>query len=259
MARNSLKDLMPERMERSYIFIQDKGVARVDELCELLEVSPATVRRDLEMLETKGRIRRVHGGAVRIESRLDEPLFDEKTSIAAQEKIRIAEKAAALIHPGETVYLDGGSTVLQLARLLVDRSDITVVTNSLRATVELSGRGPDLITIGGTLRRRSQTTVGALTRLLIDQLHVDKAFMGTIGLSIEEGLTTTDADEAFTKKQIMQRADQVILLVDSGKVGKVSFVHAGDLDDLDTVIVDRKIDEKFVRAIRKQKGEVNLV
>ena len=97
MSKSSLKDLMPERMERSYIFIQDKGVARVDELCDLLKVSPATVRRDLEMLETKGRIRRVHGGAVRIESRLDEPLFDEKTSIAAQEKTRIAKKAAALV------------------------------------------------------------------------------------------------------------------------------------------------------------------
>ena len=158
------------------------------------------MRRDLDQLERSGAIRRVHGGAVSVESRLEEPVFDDKTSLAAREKRRIAEAALTFVEPGDTIYLDGGSTVLELARLLRERTNLTVVTNSLHAALELAGRGPRLIVIGGELRRLSQTMVGPLTRLVLHELHLDKAFMGTIGFTLNEGLTTTDPSEAYTKE-----------------------------------------------------------
>jgi DeoR/GlpR family transcriptional regulator of sugar metabolism len=253
------KDLAPERQERLRDIVRDNGVVRVDELCLQLGVSPATVRRDLETLEAQGRVRRVHGGAVSIESRLEEPLFDDKTEMASLQKRGIAEKAATLVQPGETIYLDGGSTILELARILRSRSDITVVTNSLRATVELSGSGPQVILIGGELRRRSQTMVGSLTRLMLSQIHVDKAFMGTIGLSASEGTTTTDPNEAFTKELVMQQATEVILLSDSSKAGKVSFATAGKLNDIDTLIIDNNVDDNFTTALKKKGVSVVLV
>jgi len=248
--------LAPERLDQLRNIIRSEGVSRLDELCRLLKVSAATMRRDLDILESHGAIRRVHGGAVSIESRLEEPLFDDKASLAAREKLRIAEAAAASIVPGNTLFLDGGSTVLLLARLLAERTDVTVVTNSLRAVIELSGRGPRLIATGGQLRRLSETMVGPLSREVISKLRVDKAFMGTIGLSLDSGLTTTDPDEAFTKQQALSHANEVIVLADNTKIGKVSFSCFGQISDIDTLITDRKADQNFIREIRKTKVKV---
>ena len=246
------KNLAAERQQYLHDFIREQGAVRVDELCAELHVSPATIRRDLEVLEEQGRIQRVHGGAVSIESRLEEPLFDDKTAMAAREKRNIAERALQFINSGDTIYLDGGSTVLELARMLRDRKDLTVVTHSLRAALELSGSGPRVIVIGGELRRRSQTMVGSLTRLMLDQMHIDKAFMGTIGFSIECGLTTTDPNEAFTKELVMKQSNWVGLLVDSGKTGKVSFAHAGALSDLNAVITDHALPTSFQQSLDQQ-------
>jgi DeoR family fructose operon transcriptional repressor len=246
------KTLAPQRWENLRALIRERGVIRIEDLCRQLRVSAATVRRDLNQLEQGGVIRRVHGGAVSIESRLDEPVFADKTSLAAREKRRIAEAALSLVEPGDTIYLDGGSTVLELARLLRDRTNLTVVTNSLHAASELSGRGPRLIVIGGELRRLSQAMVGPLTRLLLQELHLDKAFMGTIGFTLKEGLTTTDPSEAFTKGVVMGQARQVILLADSSKAGKVSFASAGRWDDVHVLITDRQVDKQFCRELLKR-------
>lgn len=252
-------ELAPERLEKLREILRRDGVSRLDDLCRTLGVSAATMRRDLDILETHGSIRRVHGGAVSLDSRLEEPLFDNKTSIAAKEKLRIAEAAAAMVTPGNTLFLDGGSTVLLLARMLADRTDITVVTNSLRAAIELSGRGPRLIVTGGQLRRLSETMVGPLSVVLLDQLRVDRAYMGTIGLSLNEGLTTTDPDEAFIKHQVLSRASEVIVLADHTKIGKVSFSNFGAITDVDTLVTDGKADTAVVNALRKHEVRVVLV
>lgn len=235
------KTLAPERWDQLRALVRDHGVIRVEDLCRQLRVSPATVRRDLDELERHGSIRRVHGGAVSVEGRLDEPLFADKTSLAVREKRRIAEAALRFVTPGDTIYLDGGSTVLELARLLRERANVTVVTNSLQAASELAGRGPRLMVIGGELRRLSQTLVGPLTRLTLSELHLDKAFMGTIGFALNEGLTTTDPSEAFTKELVMRQARQVIVLADSSKAGKVSFASAGSWDRVQVLITDKAV------------------
>ena len=245
------KALAPRRWDNLRTLIRDRGVIRIEDLCRELKVSPATVRRDLDQLEQSGAIRRVHGGAVSVESRLDEPVFADKTSLAAREKRRIAEAALAFVGPGDTIYLDGGSTVLELARLLRDRTNLTVVTNSLHAAHELSGRGPRLILIGGELRRLSQTLVGPLTRLVLHGLHLDKAFMGTIGFTLKEGLTTTDPGEAFTKELVLGQARQVVVLADSSKAGKISFARAGGWDKVQVLITDERLEKNFAKELVK--------
>jgi DeoR/GlpR family transcriptional regulator of sugar metabolism len=252
MLNGNQKELAPRRLDNLRELIRGKGVIRVEEICSQLRVSPATVRRDLDQLEESGAIRRVHGGAVSVESRLEEALFDDKASIAAREKNRIAEAALQFIATGDTIYLDGGSTVLEFAQLLHDRTNLTVVTNSLRAAHELAGRGPRLILIGGELRRLSQTMVGPLTRCVLRELHVDKAFMGTIGLSLKEGMTTTDPGEAYTKELVMSQARQVILLADSGKAGKVAFARAGRLENVHVLVTDKQLDKHFAKELIKK-------
>jgi DeoR family fructose operon transcriptional repressor len=109
-----------------------------------------------------------------------------------------------------------------------------------------------LILIGGELRRLSQTLVGPLTRLLLHELHLDKAFMGTIGFAIKEGLTTTDPSEAFTKETVMGQARQVIVLADSSKAGKVSFASAGRWENVHALITDKQVDKSFVKEFNKK-------
>ena len=256
MADLDQKALAPQRWDNLRALIRDSGVIRIEDLCRRLKVSPATVRRDLDQLERGGAIRRVHGGAVSVESRLDEPVFADKTSLAAREKRHIAEAALKFIEPGDTVYLDGGSTVLELARLLRERTNLTVVTNSLYAAHELAGRGPRLIVIGGELRRLSQTMVGPLTRPVLHELHLDKAFMGTIGFALNEALTTTDPSEAFTKKLVMGQARQVIVLADSSKAGKVSFASAGGWENVHVLITDKQIEKAFAKELIKKNIKV---
>jgi len=248
----TLRQLAPERHDRLRELVRGQRVVRVDVLGRQLGVSPATVRRDLLALERRGEIQRVHGGAVDIGGRVEEPRFEDKATIAPGEKRAIARAALACIEPDDTIYLDGGSTVLELARLLRDRTRLTVVTNSLRAAQELAGGGPRLVLIGGELRRLSQTLVGPLTRHLLEELHVDRAFMGTIGLTSDAGMTTTDPGEAYTKSLVMERAREVILLADGSKIGKVTFARAGRLEHVRVLITDRTADAAFLRALAKR-------
>jgi DeoR/GlpR family transcriptional regulator of sugar metabolism len=248
----SSRDLAPQRRQRIRSIVDSRRAARLEELSAALGVSQATVRRDLDELAAEGKLRRVHGGAVAIDERPSEPHFDVKAVEAAEEKERIAARAIELLSPDDTVYLDSGSTVLAAARLLRGWDRLTVVTNSLPAATELAGRGPRLIVVGGEVRATSQALVGPLTRHLLDTLHVDRALIGTFALSLEEGLTTTDPAEAYTKELVLERAREVILLADSRKVGTRAFVHAGRLEAIDILVTDDGIDERVVRSLERR-------
>ena len=253
------KELAEARWRKLRGFLRERGILRVEELASELGVSAATVRRDLAALEGTGELRRIHGGAMAPDGRDEEPLFDDKTSMAAQEKQRIAEAGFKLIGPRDIVYLDGGSTILALARLLTLQTKLTVVTNSLRVAQVFSNGGPRMILTGGECRLLSQTFVGPLTRAVLEQMHLDIAFMGTIGVSAEQGLTTTDPAEAFTKEQAMARATRTVLLADSSKFGKTSFVRFGTLSNLSAVISDRQMPPAQRKAFQRAGVETILV
>jgi DeoR/GlpR family transcriptional regulator of sugar metabolism len=244
-------DLAVRRRQRLATLVESRGVARLDELSAALGVSQATVRRDLNALATQGRVRRVHGGVVAVDQRLDEPHFDVKAAANAEAKARIAERAIGLLDATDTVYLDSGSTVLALARLLHGWTKLAVVTNSLPVANELVGRGPHLIVLGGELRSESRALVGPLTRLMLEELRVDRAVMGTFALDLVDGLSTTDPGEAFTKRMVMRRAREVILLADRTKLGTHSFVDAGALEDVDILVTDQQPDEAAARALER--------
>lgn len=245
-------DLAARRRQRLVALVEARGSARLEELSAALGVSQATVRRDLNVVSAVGSLQRVHGGAVALDQRLDEPQFDVKAVAAAPEKDRIAAAAARLLEPEDVVYLDSGSTVLALARLLHGWDRLTVVTNSLPVATELVGRGPRLIILGGELRATSRAIVGPLTHHLLDDLHFDRAVMGTFALSLEDGLTTTDPAEAYTKRLVLTRARQVILLADSSKLGTRSFVGAGRLSEMDVLVTDGGIDTATARAVTRR-------
>lgn len=251
MKETTNKALAVTRWRKIQTLLNRHGILRVEELADQLHVSAATVRRDLGILEHEGRLKRIHGGAMSIEQRATEPLFDDKTALFAAEKQRIAEVAHQMITPGDIIYLDGGSTVLELARRLVEQPQLTVVTNSLRVAQLFSNHGPRMILIGGEYRALSQTLVGALTRAIIEQMHFDIAFMGTIGATQSDGLTTTDPNEALTKELAMTRATRNVLLADSSKFSQTSFVRFGTFNQLNTIITDSALAAPVSRAIKR--------
>ncbi|MBM4165163.1 MAG: DeoR/GlpR transcriptional regulator [Lentisphaerae bacterium] len=253
MSEPSTKELAVGRHERLRLLLRERRVVRVEEFAATLEVSPATVRRDLAEMEADGELKRVHGGAVAVAASLvaDEPLFEDKASRAEPQKRRIAAAAAKLIPAAHTtLFLDGGSTVLALAHLLLRCTQHTIVTNSLRVAQVLAAGGPQVILTGGALRRLSQTFVGPLTRHILENISCDIAFMGTLGLTPDDGLTTTDPDEAYTKELAIARARRVVLLADATKVGAVSTVRFAPISTLHTLVTDTTLPRSTLAALR---------
>jgi DeoR/GlpR family transcriptional regulator of sugar metabolism len=227
-----------EREKRILELLRDSTVVSVADLERDLEVSAATIRRDLGSMHERKLLERVRGGATLGSFFRVEPRFQDKQTKHAASKRRIAELAFGLVDDHDRIYLDGGSTVLMLARLLAERRELTIVTNSLVAAEPLIHTGHRLILVGGEFRPLSRTLVGPLTRSVIESIHVDKAFMGTIGFTVEDGMTTTDPNEAFTKERVMRKANQVILLADSSKLGVPSFARSGTVADIDILVTE---------------------
>lgn len=244
--------------EREKLILQalGDGVRTITELSDAMNVSEATVRRDLLALEKRGKARRVHGGAEQIRFPRIEPLFNEKTALHATAKKQIAEHALEFIEDNDTIYLDGGSTVQRLAALLNTKRNLTVVTNSMTAAAELTESPHRLILIGGEFRALSQTLIGPMTAGILNQLNINKAFLGTIGFTVEQGISTTDPNEAFTKELVMKRSKQVFVLVDSSKIGNASCCVSGDISCINNLITDSGISETAARQLKKKSIKV---
>jgi len=249
--------LTAEREARILQLLGTSRVMTVAEISEALSVSEATVRRDLQSMHERKLLQRVRGGATAVAGKRVEPLFSDKESQHGDAKRAIARAALELIEDHDTIYLDGGSTLLELARLLDRFEALTIVTNSLMAAACLMTSNHRLILVGGEFRALSRTLVGPLTEPIIETLNVDKAFMGTIGFSIPDGMTTTDPSEAFTKERILHRANQVVLLADSSKLGMPSFARSGSVQDVD-MLVTEAIEPEFQRDLESQGVRVLL-
>lgn len=227
----------------------------VAEMSSKLGVSQATIRRDLSSLAGRGQLYRYHGGARLGSPQASEQVFSDKENLMGEEKLRIAQAALDWIDDGDRIYLDGGSTTLYLAKLLERRRGLTVVTNSLMAASCLMESGHRMVLVGGEFRPLSRTLVGPLTAPILENLSLDKAFMGTMGFTLTEGLSTSDAAEAFTKRLVMRRSRQVILLLDHSKLGIDSFVKAGEVQDVDTLVTDA-ISDNFRSRLEKMGTKV---
>lgn len=255
MPKGEHKLLSIER-ERLILKLLGKGYTTITELSSKIGVSEATIRRDLDSLEGLEKVRRVHGGAVKVKDIESEPVFIEKASRNAEGKETIANLALSLIEDSDVIYLDGGSTIQELAKLLSQKNGLTIVTNSIMAVVELFETEHRLIVIGGEFRKLSRTTIGVLTEKILNSVNINKAFLGTIGFSDSKGISTTDTGEAFTKELVMKNANKVFVLADSTKIGVESFAVSGELSYMDALITDSEVDANFAKQLNKNNVEI---
>lgn len=201
--------------------------ANVEQLTEALGVSEATIRRDLAVLHKQRRLVRTYGGATALVG-VHEPeaSLEERKAAQREQKEIIALAAAAHVHDGDTVMLDGGTTCAALARHLIVRNDLHVVTNNLLAVTTLANApGVQVTLLGGDLRSSSMSTLGPLAELMLSRVSVDKAFLGADGVVAGFGLCEATAQQAWLKDCMIRRAAQVIVLADSNKLGLARQQH----------------------------------
>lgn len=228
-----------ERQQQILAEARRDGRVDVASLAAALDVTPETVRRDLTVLERHGLVRRVHGGAIPVEQLGFEPGLAQREGLLSGEKDRIAKAALDELPAGGAIALDAGTTTVRLAELLPTDRELTVVTHALPVATVLATRpGITLHLLGGTVRGRTLAAVGTWALRSLADVHVDVAFMGTNGLSVEHGLTTPDLAEAAVKRALLQAARRAVVLADHSKLGRRDFAQVAPLADVDTLVTD---------------------
>jgi DeoR family L-fucose operon activator len=219
-----------------------KGKLRVSELSRYFGVTYETIRRDLDILEQRGQLTKTHGGAVRVyQVKSDEPYFYRENQMS-KEKHEIAAEAVKLIMPGDKIMLDGSTTVLYLTKIIPD-IPLTVVTNSIKVAMELSGKDKvRVISTGGILLPGSFSNVGPLAEKAIESYHVNKVFFSCNGIHYDSGLSETNELQALVKLKMIQNANQAILLIDHSKFRTKEFTQLCPLDMISTLITDQDAD-----------------
>jgi len=247
----------PERQKQILSLLTKQGRLSVTEIVEQFSISEATARRDLESLASQGKVQRVHGGVIAVEQAPPELPILQREGEQADEKSSIGRAAAELIADGETVFLGSGTTVLETARHLRERKNLTVITNSLPVLNALAGiKEITIVSLGGQLRESELSFIGHITEQALAELRVDKVIMGARGLSLEHGLTNDYLQETLTDRAILKIGREVILVADHSKVNRVSTARLAPLSSINTFVTDTKADKKFIQVLKKQNIKV---
>ena len=243
-----------ERRDEILKILGDREYVTVEEFSRLLSVSAVTIRTDLTSLEESGLLMRTHGGAMKSSMKGEARLISNTMIENEMEKKAIAEKAASLIKPGNTIIIDSGSTTIHLIEHLKGKN-ITVVTNNLLVLEKLKSEDDiKIIALGGSLRRESMGTVGPLAEMAIKALNVDIYFMGAAAYN-RSSITSSDISESSLKRDMMDAADKVVFLADSSKFGTRAFSNICSWHDVDTFISD-KMDGEFKKELEEMGVEV---
>ncbi|OGB67699.1 MAG: hypothetical protein A2Y94_12585 [Caldithrix sp. RBG_13_44_9] len=241
--------LTEERRQKIKDILETKKRILVNEVSREFAISSVTVRKDLQILEKRGILTRVHGGAIFNHSAVRDLALTEKEHLHLTEKKRIAFMAESMVSPGDTLILDSGSTTTQLARLLKFKKDLTIITNAINIASELAASELTVVLTGGILREKSFSLVGPLAEESLKTIVADILFLGVDGVDFDYGLTTPNILEARVNKMMIRAASRVIVLADSSKFGQRSVGVIDSLDQIDQVITDDKISPDIVRRL----------
>lgn len=253
--------LTGDRQRETQRLLRARGELDYAWLAEHFGVSEMTARRDIEALEAAGEARRVRGGAISVISRGHEPSVGERELAGREAKDRIGAAAASLVRPGDSIFLDAGTTATAFAgRLALLDIDLLVVTPNLRAALALSEcQSIRVIVTGGLIRREEHSLVGAEAERTVRGYNVDTAFVGAAGVHSERGLTDYGLDEAEVKRLAIARASRVVALADSSKIGHVSLCEICPTSEIDVLVTDAPVDDPEISSIELGGTEIVCV
>lgn len=235
-----MADGLNERQQQILARLNAEREVKISELREMFSVTEMTIRRDLEKLEAAGNIRRTFGGAILVGRDI---ALNERFGLMSEAKMRIGKAAAALIQPGESIFIDAGTTTLQIARYLPKGMPITVITNTITIALELMGKQIQTIVTGGVLIETTAALSGPTTEKMLTSMSFDRAFLGATGIHPTHGFSNSNILEAEIKKLAIQCSKETNIVMDHTKFGaQVLFSFAG-LNDIHRVISDELPDD----------------
>jgi Transcriptional regulators of sugar metabolism len=246
-----------ERLDIIKQIVGEEKKVYVSKLSEKFDVTEETIRRDLEKLEVEGVVTRTYGGAIlNTENISDRVPFYKRSKTNMESKQSIARKALDLIENRVTIVMDSSSTVMEVMKLIKDRSDVTMITNSAEALQELNQSEITILSTGGIFNKSSLSLQGVLAKNTIKNYNFNIAIVSCKGMDINKGILDSNEEEAEIKKLMIEQADRVILLVDHTKFDKVSFVKLCDYEDVDYVITDEEPSKEWMELFRSHSIEV---
>jgi DeoR/GlpR family transcriptional regulator of sugar metabolism len=242
-----------ERLQRILQVIQKDGHATAGDLARSFGVSEITIRRDLIELDTRGVIRRAHGGAIVSTPSAVEPPIIHRIAQEKECKEAIARTAAALINDGESVFIGSGSTTAYVARYLTNHKRLTIVTNALNVSTELAtAEEITVVVLGGMMRREELSLIGHIAEQSLREVAFDKVIIGIPAIDLKAGLTNDYLPEVITDRTILNRAREVILVADHTKCGLVASAFVAPLIRVNTLITDSHTSPEFLEGVRAQ-------
>lgn len=218
-----------QRHQEILLRLKQMGTIKVCDLVTQLKTSESTIRRDLVQLENMNYLRRVHGGAVSVQSKSVERSYNDKRTDNRKQKDAIAKYAASLVNEGDRIYLDSGTSVYELIKYLQTK-DVRVVTNGLSHVEALIEYKIPCILLGGKVKPMTKAVIGYEAIQALERYRFDKCFMGSNGVHLTYGFTTPDPEEADVKNCAMASSNEVFILADNSKFGEVSFTRFANLE-----------------------------
>jgi ribose transport system substrate-binding protein len=249
-----------ERRQSILQILQTQASVKVSDLARMLQVSEGTIRNDLIALDEEKQLRRVRGGAI-VENHpsLRSQQVMNRAKVNSDAKQRIAQWAAGMVEDGDSIMLDASTSVLYLASYLRDRHHLTVITNGLDVARELAADPSNtVILIGGILRSDGSGVIGTLGEKMLQELHIQTAFVSCLGFSIETGLMERDIQEAQLKNRMIQAAQHTIALIDSTKFGKMGLTPFAQLTDIDHIVTDSAVSLGAIEQLQRSGTQVTV-
>ena len=248
---------MNRRRMKILDLIREDGHAKVQDLSRIFNVTDVTIRQDLEMLEQMGYVQREHGGAFLKDVGSFAKTGQVFSQVNIEEKKEIARKAVALINEGDCIILDSGSTTTEIARLLLDFRNLTVITNSLNIALILGeNHAINLIVSGGEFKEPTLSITGQMAADSFKGVHVNKLFLATAGISADFKLTYPSLSDLVVKTAMIESAEKVYLVADSSKIGVSAFASLGPVSLVNALITDSHITADKFETLKLQNIEI---
>lgn len=250
--------LSEERREKIKGLLESCDSLSIQNLAAKFEVSTSTIRRDLNRLAQKKVLRRTRGGAMSSNRVKMELNFEAKKTVNLEEKKEIGIIASKLINDGDIIFVESGTTCMQLCYNLADKKNLTIITNSCNIAITANRVNPEfkIFLTGGYFKPDTRSLIGHVADYSIENFTFEKAFIGITAIDLKEGITTVDYAEAHTKSLIIEKSHKAIGLVDSSKFGNICLNCVCPIKSIDTIVTNNNSDKDFISQIIKFGTEV---
>ncbi|MBX4266892.1 DeoR/GlpR family DNA-binding transcription regulator [Clostridium estertheticum] len=248
--------LPSERQKKFLELLSTKDVVTISEFISEFNISIETVRRDLSILEKQSKIEKVYGGARLKLISFGEPTMENRMINKLFQKQSIGKKCSEFINDGDCIFIDSGSTTYQIAKFITDKKNLTIITNSIPVLNELIDTKHDIIVIGGKVRRNERSIVSYDYIFNFSQLNIQKSFICAGGITIENGISDYNMQEAVIRKTILERSKEIFVAADSSKFGRDVTINIAPISNVNFIITDSNLAKSMASNFNKYKSNI---